>query len=66
MRTAPCHAMQRVKIRMLSSNVDHIVPVTNPNVEAVTNEQFVTANLQGGRSNVQRRADREFLEEQRA
>ena len=59
-------AMQRVKIRMLSSNVDHIVPVTNPNVEAVTNEQFVTANLQGGRSNVQRRADREFLEEQRA
>ena len=59
-------AMQRAKIRMLSTNVDHIVPISNPNVEAVTNEQFVTENLQGGRGNIQRWVDREFLEEQRA
>ena len=59
-------AFQRAKIRMLSKDVDHIVPIENPNVEALTDEEFVTANLQGGRASNQRRVDREFNEEQRA
>ena len=54
------------KIRMLSKDVDHIVPIENPNVEALGDEEFVTANLQGGRASIQRRVDREFNEEQRA
>ena len=35
-------------------------------VEALGDEEFVTANLQGGRASNQRRVDREFNEEQRA
>ena len=59
-------ALQRAKIRMLSKDGDHIVPIKNPNVEAVGDEEFVTGNMQGGRVDVQRRVDREFYEEQRA
>ena len=34
---------------MLSKDVDHIIPIKNPNVEALGDEEFVTGNMQGGR-----------------